>query len=166
MHEAMRARDLDPLSQLSHFQVVWSLIGVGRYEEAFAHANGVLETFPTAHYWIGMADLGLARYSDAIRHFETIVSRSPNEVLTKAHLGFAYGLSGRKPEAEKILDEYASRASTAHPGTWIDTMASPMTAKPSLWRVAIRCGVRHEMPKVPSRLRRSRRRVSSVRTRR
>lgn len=101
--EALQASELDPLSQIAHFQVVWALVGAHRYEDAIAHAEPILRTFSIAHYWIGMADLGLGESAEAASHFESVVAGSPDELLTKAHLGYAYGVLGRQRESKDIL---------------------------------------------------------------
>jgi TolB-like protein/DNA-binding winged helix-turn-helix (wHTH) protein/Flp pilus assembly protein TadD len=103
--EAKRARELDPLSLPVNFGVAWALISARRYDEAIEEAQKVSETFPQAHYWMGLAYVGEGRYEEAISEFEQRLSLSRDDTLTKAHLGYAYGALGRRGQAEKVLAE-------------------------------------------------------------
>ena len=104
--EAKQARDLDPLTLVTNFQVAWALISARRYDEAIEQSQQALATFPTAHFWIGLAYLGKANYAEAAGEFENKLSLSKDyDPLTRAHLGYAYAMSGRREEATKILSE-------------------------------------------------------------
>lgn len=104
--EAKRARDLDPLTLVTNFQVAWALISAHRYDEAIEQSQQAAATFPTAHFWIGLACLGKGSYQQAIEEFEKKLGLSKDyDPLTRAHLGYAYGMLGRKNEATKILTE-------------------------------------------------------------
>ncbi|HEV8588221.1 MAG TPA: winged helix-turn-helix domain-containing protein [Pyrinomonadaceae bacterium] len=107
--EAIQARDLDPLTLVTNFQLAWTFISAHRYDEAIHHSQEVLPLFPTAHFWIGMAYLGKRMYPQAIAEFEKNVNSSKNhDPLTRAHLAYAYAMSGREDEARKILPELES----------------------------------------------------------
>jgi eukaryotic-like serine/threonine-protein kinase len=101
--EAKQGRDLDPLSQQANFYVAWTLISAHRHDEAIEQSRQVLETFPVGHFWIGMAYLGKSRYEEAIAEFEKTLSRSRDHITAKASLGYAYGMSGKRAQAEKVL---------------------------------------------------------------
>lgn len=104
--EAKRARDLDPLTLVTNFQLAWALISARRYDEAIEQSRQALATFPTAHFWIGLAELGKGRYEQAVGEFEKKLSLSKDyDPLTRAHLAYAYGMLGRKKEADNILAE-------------------------------------------------------------
>jgi DNA-binding winged helix-turn-helix (wHTH) protein/TolB-like protein/Flp pilus assembly protein TadD len=104
--EARKARELDPLSHVTHYQVAWALISARRYDEAIEESQKVIETFPQAHDWIGRAHIGKGRYDDAVAEFEKRLSLAKDDPLTtKAFLGYAYGMSGRRSQAEKLLAE-------------------------------------------------------------
>lgn len=104
--EAQLARDLDPLSLATNFQVAWTLIAAHRYDESLQHAQEVLPLFPTAHFWMGMAYLGKRMYAPAIAELEKRLSLSKDyDPQTRAQLAFAYAMSGKKDEARKILAE-------------------------------------------------------------
>jgi DNA-binding winged helix-turn-helix (wHTH) protein/TolB-like protein/Flp pilus assembly protein TadD len=103
--EAKQARELDPLSLLANYHVAWALISARRYDEAIEQSRQALGTFPQAHYWIGMAYIGKERYGEAIAEFEQKLSLAKDDTITRAHLGYAYGASGRRGEAERVLTE-------------------------------------------------------------
>ena len=103
--EAKRARELDPLSLLTNFGVAWALISSRRYDEAIEESQNVIETFPQAHYWMGLAYIGKAGHEKAIAALEKRVSITRDDTLTRAHLGYAYGASGRRGQAKKVLAE-------------------------------------------------------------
>ncbi|MFL6210820.1 MAG: winged helix-turn-helix domain-containing protein [Pyrinomonadaceae bacterium] len=104
--EALRARELDPLSLWTNFGVAWALIAARRYDEAIEESQKVIETFPQAHYWMGLAYVGKGRYEEASTEFEKRLDFSKDDTLTRAHLGYAYGSSGRRGQAEKVLAEF------------------------------------------------------------
>jgi len=104
--EARRARDLDPISQLASFHLAWALISLHRYDDAITESQEVLGTFPQAHLWIGWAYLGKGQYGEAVAEFEKRLSTSKNDPITKAHLGYAYAISGKRNQAQSILSEF------------------------------------------------------------
>jgi DNA-binding winged helix-turn-helix (wHTH) protein/TolB-like protein/Flp pilus assembly protein TadD len=103
--EAKQGRDLDPLSQQANFYVAWTLISAHRHDEAIEQSKSVLEAFPVGHFWIGMAYLGKARYEEASAEFEKTLSTSRDHIAAKASLGYAYGMSGRRGQADKVRTE-------------------------------------------------------------
>lgn len=104
--EAKQARELDPLALLTNFQMAWTLIGARRYDEAIAESQQLLEIFPTAHFWIGMAYIGKGKNEQAIEEFEKTVSSSKTPLVVRASLGYAYGATGRRELASKTLAEF------------------------------------------------------------
>jgi tetratricopeptide (TPR) repeat protein len=103
--EAKRARDIDPLSQLNNYHVAWALISARRYDEAIQQSEQVLRTFPQAHLWIGWANIGKGKYDEAIMNFEARLRALGDDPVTTANLGYAFGVAGRRNEAEKVLAE-------------------------------------------------------------
>ena len=104
--EARQARDLDPLTLVTNFQVAWSLISARRYDEAIEQSQQAVATFPTAHFWIGLASLGRGSYEQAIEEFQKKLGLSKDyDPLTRAHLGYAYAMLGKGDQAKKILTE-------------------------------------------------------------
>jgi TolB-like protein/Tfp pilus assembly protein PilF len=105
--ETKRALDLDPLSLHNNFYVIWALLSGRRYDEAIAHSQQVLPTFTQAHYWKGMGYLGKGMNAEAISEFEKRLTLDPkNDPFTRSNLAYAYGITGRRSEAEKTLAEF------------------------------------------------------------
>jgi tetratricopeptide (TPR) repeat protein len=103
--EVKQARELDPLTLVTNFQVAWTLIGARRYDEAISESQQLIETFPTAHFWIGLALLGKGMNEQAIKEFETTLRYSKNP-LPKASLAYAYAVTGNREKAKAILAEF------------------------------------------------------------
>ena len=104
--EVKRARELDPLTMVTHFQVAWTLIGARRYDEAISDSQQLIEKFPNAHFWIGLALLGKGMNEQAIKEFEIVVKSSNPHQMAKASLGYAYGITGKREKAKNMLAEF------------------------------------------------------------
>lgn len=107
LQEVRLARDLDPLSPIIQTQVGWVLAKPGRFPEAITEYRKALEMepdYPWAKWQLGNALSASGDYAAAIQVLQEAVSRGrPASAL--ASLGRAYGLAGRRKEAEAILDE-------------------------------------------------------------
>ena len=106
LSEATQARELDPLNQVTNFQVAWALIGARRYDEAITESEPLTGTYPNAYYWIGIAYLGKGMNEQAINDFEKTLSHSKSHQLAQASLGYAYGASKQRDKARKVLAEF------------------------------------------------------------
>jgi len=104
--EVKKARELDPLTLVTNFQVAWTLIGARRYDEAISESQQLIEKFPNAHFWIGVALLGKGMNEQAIKEFEIVVSGPKPHQMAKASLGYAYGVTGKTEKAKNILAEF------------------------------------------------------------
>jgi DNA-binding winged helix-turn-helix (wHTH) protein/TolB-like protein/Tfp pilus assembly protein PilF len=104
--EVKKARELDPLTLVTNFQMAWTLIGARRYDEALSESQQLIERFPNAHFWIGLAQLGKGMNEQAIKEFETTLSHSESHSMAKASLGYAYGATGKRDKARIILAEF------------------------------------------------------------
>ena len=105
--EAKRARELDPLTLITNFQVAWALIGARRYDEAISESQRSVERFPNAHFWIGLALLGKGMNDEAIKEFKQALSSSQTGPMVKASLAYAYAVTGKRDQAKNILAEFA-----------------------------------------------------------
>jgi DNA-binding winged helix-turn-helix (wHTH) protein/TolB-like protein/tetratricopeptide (TPR) repeat protein len=104
--EAKQAKELDPLTLVTNFQVAWTLIGARRYDEAISESQQLIEKFPNAHFWIGLALLGKGMNEQAIKEFEIVVNSSNPHQMAKASLAYAYGVTGKREKAKNILAEF------------------------------------------------------------
>lgn len=111
------AREIDPVSLLTNFQVAWSLLGSRRYDEAIAEFRKVLDmdsNYAIAHAFLGQAYERKRMYDEAIRELRTAVSLSVDAAMTTAALGHAYGVSGRRSEALKIIVQLQEQSKTTY----------------------------------------------------
>jgi tetratricopeptide (TPR) repeat protein len=80
----------------------------GEYDQAIEAWRKTLELDPNsfyAHSYLGMAYEAQGMYEQAIAEHQKAVASSGGVILTRAWLGHAYALSGKRAEAQKILDE-------------------------------------------------------------
>jgi serine/threonine-protein kinase len=108
LQEVRLANDLDPLSPIIQTQIGWILKHARRFPEAIAQFRKTLEQNPS-YSWAQWQLAGVLMfthdYSAAIetcQNAATVGNRSPSALGT---IGMAYGLAGRRREAEQVLDE-------------------------------------------------------------
>ncbi|NIN93000.1 tetratricopeptide repeat protein, partial [bacterium] len=105
--QAKRAKELDPLSLIVNTALGVALYFAGRYIESIEQYNYTLEldpNFQLAHYYLGFAYLQQSKFEEAIEELKEAyeLMDGPENL---AALGYAYALTGKKSEAEKILVE-------------------------------------------------------------
>ncbi|MCH8021822.1 tetratricopeptide repeat protein, partial [candidate division KSB1 bacterium] len=113
LREIRKAQELDPL----HLQISTD---VGRlhyyareYDLAVQEYRKVLEldsNFYPAHLWLGLALLEKRDFGLAIESLQTALALSGDFAAVAAALGYAFGISGKRTEAKKIMQELKSRA--------------------------------------------------------
>ena len=105
--EAMRARELDPLSLPVNNALAGRLLAAGRFEEALEQVKKTLQLdphFAPAHQTLGWAHLHQGKHEDAIQDFQKALQLSgPEDTDLLLDLGFAYATAGNREEAGKIL---------------------------------------------------------------
>jgi TolB-like protein/DNA-binding winged helix-turn-helix (wHTH) protein/Tfp pilus assembly protein PilF len=104
--EALRARAIDPLSNVTNFQVAWALISAGRYDDAIEESRQVVAMLPTAHYWMCNAYLAKGMNQQAAAECETMLSINKGHLMAKATLAYASASLGREDNAKKVLVEF------------------------------------------------------------
>jgi tetratricopeptide (TPR) repeat protein len=68
----------------------------------------VLELYPNlgaAHFYLGVAYEQKKMHNEAIMEYEKTIGLVANEPEGLAYIGYTYATSGRKYEAQKVLDE-------------------------------------------------------------
>lgn len=91
------------------------LAALDRLPEALelgAHIQRVNPLSPEAHFNYGFALYMARRYADAERHFLRVLELEPRRVPAAALLSMTYLLTGRAPDAFRIADRPALRASS------------------------------------------------------
>ena len=104
---AKRSVAIDPLSPLINMNAGWTYFTAGLMEEAREQAAKMIEIEPEFYgaYWInGAIYLTEGKYEEAIGELKKGVELGGHQTLL-ADLGSAYGLAGRKEEAERVLNE-------------------------------------------------------------
>lgn len=108
MEEIKRAQELDPLSLNIKAGLAFVFYMARRYDQAIEQYQKVVEmdsNFSTAHYMLGNAYLKKGMYGEAIAAFQKSDFEGPLLLLAVA---YAHALSGKKDEAQKILDQMKS----------------------------------------------------------
>jgi len=106
--EAKRAHELDPLSLQSDAQVGLHYYFARQYDHAIQRLHQTLEldpNFPPAHYWLGIAYLEKGASQEALEALQTAVRLSGSSGLFEPDLARAYGLTGKRDAARRILGE-------------------------------------------------------------
>lgn len=123
--QAQRAKELDPLSLIINTDLGLVFYRARRFDEAIAQFRKTIETepgFAPAHWNLGRALEQKGMFDEAISELEQAVKLSGRSPVYLASLGHAYGLSGQRQEAQKIVGE-------------LETMGSKKYVSPNLLAV-------------------------------
>lgn len=106
-----KAAELDPLSVSISTDMGFSLYYSGSYEPAINKLRTSLQMnpkFALAHLWLGRSYQEEKMYPEAIAEYKKVLDVSKNWPVALAAIGNVYGLSGKKAEAQIILDTLTS----------------------------------------------------------
>ena len=113
---ARRARELDPVGT-SGTEIGWILFLARRYDEAIRELHSTLAVHPNdafAHWVTGFVLITKGEPGEAIPILEktvVLMNRSPGSIEL---LAAAYGQSGRRTEAVRLIDELKQRRQTGY----------------------------------------------------
>jgi DNA-binding winged helix-turn-helix (wHTH) protein/TolB-like protein/Tfp pilus assembly protein PilF len=102
LRESKRAQEIDPLSPWTNSGFISFL--ARRYDEGIAESKKALELdpqFPAAHMVIGLSYVQKKNYEQAIAELQ----RAQDNPDSRALLGYAYGVAGKRNEARHVLEE-------------------------------------------------------------
>ncbi len=105
--QSKRSLAIDPLSPLINMNAGWTYFTGGLLVEAMGQVGKMIEIEPDFYgaYWLkGAICLVEGKYEEAIGELRKGVSVGGHQTVL-ADLGSAYGLAGRKDEAETILNQ-------------------------------------------------------------
>jgi TolB-like protein/tetratricopeptide (TPR) repeat protein/DNA-binding winged helix-turn-helix (wHTH) protein len=108
---ARRARELNPFGTTG-LDIGWILFHARRYDEAIREFRSVLAVHPdsaSGHWYLGFALIGKGHPEEAIAELErtaSMMNRSPGSLEL---LATAYGYSGRRTEALRLISELKQR---------------------------------------------------------
>lgn len=111
---ARQGLQIDPLSSGTNFGVASALVFNRRWDEAIVHLRKAIELDP--NYWFHHSYLGRAyeqkgMMSEAIAEFKLAFGLDNQQSENWAGLAHAYAVSGRKDEAQKMLDDLIRKSS-------------------------------------------------------
>ncbi len=112
--------ELDPRSIFANTALGIILLRAGRYAEAKKHLQKVIEMEPnlsTTYFLSGQVCMKEAQSDQGIAQIEKAAELDPDNPMILSSLGWAYGIAGRKNEADQVLarlqgmsrDRYISR---------------------------------------------------------
>ena len=113
LREIHKAQEIDPLSLQISTDVGRLHYNAREYDLAVQEYQKVLELDPyfyPAHLWLGLALLEKRDFALAIESLQTALALSGNFAAVAAILGYAFGIFGKRTEAQKIMKELKSRA--------------------------------------------------------
>jgi tetratricopeptide (TPR) repeat protein len=106
--EIRAAMELDPLSMIIGTELGKTFYYAKRYEEAIEQYNRSMEidpNFAIAHKGLSEVYAKQSHFDKALEEIERAIELSKRSIFILDDLGYIYALSGRKTEAEKVLDE-------------------------------------------------------------
>jgi len=100
--------ELDPFSLVINRDLGDALYLARQYDQAIEQYRRTLELDPnfiTVHGGLGAAYLHKSLYKEGIAEFEKELAISPHSAYALAGLGYANAVTGRRAEAQKLLDQ-------------------------------------------------------------
>jgi TolB-like protein/Flp pilus assembly protein TadD len=107
LEETKHALELDPLSLVINTNLGVAYFHNGLMDQAITQLRKTVDmddSFYYAHWQLGLAYVWKGSYPEAIAELEKAASLS-HDPVPMGILAYLYGLSGRKADAEKILDQ-------------------------------------------------------------
>jgi len=112
-----RARELDPLSISMNFSLGWRLYMARKYDQAIEQLQNTLEmdpNFALPRMVLGQAYEQKNAYPQALSELQKAVGISHDSPQMLGALGHAYGASGNRSEAEKVLAKLMEQSKTQY----------------------------------------------------
>ena len=116
IEEMKKAESLDPLSLIISADLAEDFFIARRYDEGVSQIHKTMEmdpNFPMAHYQLGQAYLEKRQYGQAAEEFRKAVQLSGGNPACLSGLGYATAVTGKREEAEAILNDLKSRPNAA-----------------------------------------------------
>lgn len=106
--EGKRAQALDPVSPRASSQLGFNYYCARQYDHAIEECRQALDLDPNflfAHWVLGLAYANKSMYEQAIAESRKAIEVSGHGPGAVGVLGYVYGASGRRDEAQQVLDE-------------------------------------------------------------
>ena len=121
--ELKRAQELDPLSLIINRELGTAFSFAGQYDQAIEQLRKTLDmdsSFVPAHHELGWAYTQKKIYGEAIAEFQKAISLEKDNAFSLMGLGFTYAVSGKREDAQRILDRLIDRSKRLYvPSTYI-----------------------------------------------
>lgn len=111
--EIRKAENLDPLSLIISADAAGILLIARKNDQAIEQSRRTVDmdpNFAIAHLELGQALVQKRSYNEAITELRKAIELSGGGVPSASNLAYAYAMSNRKAEAEKILNDLKSRS--------------------------------------------------------
>jgi TolB-like protein/Flp pilus assembly protein TadD len=111
--EIRRAQSLDPLSLIIGADMADVLLIARRYDESIEQSLKTVEMdprFAVAHYQLGQAFVQKQMFNEGIAELQKAIGFSGGNKAFRSNLAYAYARSGRRNEAEEILEDLKNRS--------------------------------------------------------
>jgi len=105
--ENKRAAELDPLSPVVPFDMVFTLALQGKYQAAMQQARRSLDLDPTfsfGQFGIGWTDIAAGKVTEAIPELQK-AKAIESTAFAAGWLGYAYAASGDRTRAQAVIEE-------------------------------------------------------------
>ena len=122
LEQSKRALEINPLSLIINASIGEKYWFARQYDEAIERCKATLEldqNFAEGHVDLGKYYERTGMYTEAIAEIEKAVSLSEGNPIMIAALGHAYAVSGRRGEAEKVLDELRKRSKQRYVSSYV-----------------------------------------------
>ena len=110
--QSKRALELDPLSIPINRNLGYTFYFARQYDQAIEQLQKTLELDPgfvPALAVLGSAYLQKSMYQEGIAEFEKALSIAPGNTQALWRLGYAYAVTGRRAEAQKVVDDLSKK---------------------------------------------------------
>jgi TolB-like protein/DNA-binding winged helix-turn-helix (wHTH) protein/Flp pilus assembly protein TadD len=111
--EIRKAQSLDPLSLIIGADMADILLIARRYDESIEQSRKTMEMdsrFAVAHYQLGQAFVQKHMFNEGIAELQKAIGFSGGNKAFRSNLAYAYARSGRRKEAEEILNDLKNRS--------------------------------------------------------
>ena len=108
-----KAESLDPLSLIISADLAEELVIAHRYDEAMEQSRKTIDmdsNFAVGHYELGQVFVQKHANDQAIAELVRAIELSGGSTTFTSNLAYAYAVSGRTTEAQKILDDLKKRS--------------------------------------------------------
>jgi len=120
--EGKRAQDLDPLSVTLAEISAWMFYFARDYDGAIEEQRKVIEFDPSnfgPHRRLGLAYLQKKMNAEALAEIQQSRALSGGNAEEIGYLGYAYAVTGKRAEAQKVLDELQEQSKRRYVSPWL-----------------------------------------------